>query len=200
MRTPSNISESGPPTVVVAAGATIETALLPYHLVHLIRHTGLDVAACVTARALDFVTTCALRAITGRPVYTHKDRFHLASGTPSHIWLARASVLVVYPASARVLATCALGLISCPVSRLFAFTEKDRVIVAPTLHPAMEPRLYRAHLDTLASVGCAIVAPGGRSAWPQLEQLVVARTGCSWREAPEVAAIGADRRSTPSAA
>jgi hypothetical protein len=56
-----------------------------------------------------------------------------------------------------VLASCALGLITCPVTRLFAFTPKDRVAFAPAIHPDMDLRLYAPHAAALRALGCVVL-------------------------------------------
>ena len=66
-------------------------------------------------------------------------------------------MLVVAPATPRILVECAQGSITCPVTRLFAFTDKARVIVAPALHPRLDPRVYRPHVAALRELGCTVV-------------------------------------------
>jgi hypothetical protein len=146
------------PFVVIAASGVIETALLPYHLVHLKSHYNIKLAVAVTPSAFDFVTNTALHAISQHIVYDNNMRFDPISGKPWHIILSSADLLVLYPASARIIAQCANGEITCPVTRLFAFTEKKRIAVCPALHPNFDIRIYINHLDMLDRLGCNILA------------------------------------------
>lgn len=142
------------PFVVVAASGVIETALLPYHLVHLKAHYNLTLAVAITQGGKEFATCTALRAISQHPVYDNNARFDRISNDPWHIKLSCADLLVLYPSSARVIAQCANGEITCPVTRLFAFTEKKRIVICPALHPRFDMRLYIKHLETLEKLGC----------------------------------------------
>jgi phosphopantothenoylcysteine synthetase/decarboxylase len=148
------------PFVVIAASGVIETALLPYHLVHLKAHYNLKTAVAITPNGYEFATCTALRAISQHPVYDKNASFDTASEKPWHIVLSGADLLVLYPASARVIAQCANGEITCPVTRLFAFTEKARIVICPALHPRFDMRIYIRHLDILENLGCHILARG----------------------------------------
>jgi Flavoprotein len=172
------------PWVVIAAGATIETSLLPYHLVHLMSHLNIAVSCAVSANAKNFVTETALKGITGMPVYNDEQLFDPISGQPLHLRYSESNLLVIYPASARIIAQCALGEVTCPVTRLFAFSLKENVIICPALHPRMDIRLYLGHLNTLQKFGCTILGNVGESTnsesiWPQVEREIADRLGIS---------------------
>lgn len=114
-------------------------------------------SVALSAGALDFVTTDAMSAVSGSAVYDANTQLD-AHGVPMHLSLAEADLLVLVPATARIFAECALGIVSCTVTRLFAFTPKERVVLAPALHPRMDLRLYRDHEKRLVDVGCTVLA------------------------------------------
>lgn len=145
-----------PPWLVVAAGGTVETSFLPQRLFNYLADFSVRVTVALSPGARDFVTTTALAAITGEPVYTRGRQLD-ASQRPLHLALAEADRLLLCPASARIVASCALGLVTCPVTRLFAFIPPARVIVSPAIHPAMDRSVYAAHLATLRNRGCTVL-------------------------------------------
>lgn len=164
--------------VVIASGGIIETALLPYHLVHFRSFFDLDVAVAVSPAALQFATLTALQAISSSPVFHEGQPFHPVTLEPMHIALSDPAALVIYPASGRILTSCATGLITCPVTRLFAFTPKDRIIIGACLHPKMDHRIYQPSLDALSKLGCLVIEQSGsspRSLWPKIEMAIAER-------------------------
>ena len=168
--------DGGEPHLVVAAGGALETAFLPQRLFALRADHAVRVSVALSARALDFVTTTALRGVTGREVYVRNDQW--AGAVPMHLALRRADLLLLAPATARILAACATGLVDDAPTRLFAFTPKERVVVAPALHPHLDRRIYAPHLERLAELGCAIVGGEDRFAsWADARDAVVARLG-----------------------
>jgi len=148
--------------VVFAAGGALETAFLPKRLFDLRADHHVRLSVALSSGALDFVTVPAMSAVVGAPAYTTNADLD-GTGVPRHLRLAEADWLVVHPATARVVAECALGIVSCPVTRLFAFFPKDRVCIAPAIHPRMDLRLYAPHLARLRELGCAVV--GGDDAF-----------------------------------
>jgi phosphopantothenoylcysteine synthetase/decarboxylase len=166
------------PLVVIASGGVIETALLPYHLVHLRSFFELDVAVAVSTAALQFTTLTALQAISCSPVFHEGQPIHPLTQEPMHIALSNPAVLVIYPASGRILTSCATGLITCPVTRLFAFTPKDRIIIGACLHPKMDHRIYQPSLDMLSKLGCLVIEQTDSSKgslWPKIEEAIAVR-------------------------
>jgi hypothetical protein len=144
------------PVIVFAAGGALETAFLPYRLFHLQQDLGVRARVALSPRARDFVSVLALEALTGSSVYgagAELDHEHV----PLHVAWCEPTVLVLAPATPRILVECAQGSITCPVTRLFAFTDKARVVVAPALHPRLDARIYRPHVATLRELGCAVV-------------------------------------------
>lgn len=156
------MAESREPHVVFAAGGALETAFLPQRLFDLRADHRVALTVALSAGALDFVTPTAMSAVAGSTVYLASTELDPA-GVPRHLRLAEAHMLVVYPATARIVAECALGIVSCTVTRLFAFFPKDRVCIAPAIHPKMDARIYAPHLARLRELGCAVV--GGEDAF-----------------------------------
>ena len=174
------------PACVVAAGGTLETAMLPGRLLGLRADWGIDVAAALSPGALDFVTLTAMRAVTGREVYSSNDQLD-PSCLPLHLVYGDARLLVLHPASARIIAQCATGQISCAVTRLFAFTPKDRIAIAPAVHARMDRRIYEPHIATLRGLGCAVLGGNDLHAdWPAVEQYIVDRLGAKRASAGSV--------------
>ncbi|MGE0708193.1 MAG: flavoprotein [Planctomycetota bacterium] len=170
--------------VVFAAGGVLETAFLPYRLLNLQVDYGLRLRVAASPSALEFATRTALHAVTGAEVYHQNSQFD-RDGLPLHLALKDTPLLVLYPATARILAQCATGVVSCPVTRLFAFVPKERVLVAPALHPEMDLRLYRDHARRLAELGCEVLGLGAEGAaelaptWRELSERVAARMGAT---------------------
>jgi phosphopantothenoylcysteine synthetase/decarboxylase len=159
-------------SIVVAAGGAIETALLPYNLVHLLSCVDIAVSAAISPSAEKFVTETALHAITKKVVYREDQLFDPLTGKPLHLAYSEADLLVLYPATGRIIAQCALGEITCPVTRLFAFTPKERILIAPAIHPRMDKRIYQPHLDKLNDLGCYVLQgqdDSPYSLWSQVE-------------------------------
>jgi len=165
------------PHVVIAAGGSVESAFLPHHLLQLVTDFDVRVTVALSRGAAPFVTRTALRAITGaRPYRRAVDWDDDERATPRHLSLSRADLLVLWPATARIVAACAQGLVSCAPTRLFAFTPKPRVVIAPALHPSFERSIYVPHLKTLESLGCEIL--GGddlHASWHEVRTAIVAR-------------------------
>ena len=168
------------PRVVVAAGGALDTAMLPLRLLHLRADYRISLAAAVSRGALDFVTPTALTAVTGAPVYDPDARFAPGSSVPVHLELADADLLVVYPATARIVAQCALGEVTCPVTRVFAFTPKDRIVIAPAIHTRKDRPLYVDHAARLRAVGCTLLGGDALWAtWAEVEETIVRRLSLS---------------------
>jgi hypothetical protein len=171
---------AAPPRVVFASGATIETAMLPFRILGLRAAFGLRVTVALSPEALGFVSVPVLEAVTASPVYRENTQTDAATGLPMHKPLAGSDLLVLYPASARILAQCALGEVTDTVTRLFSFTPKKNVVVAPSIHPEMEKSLYTGHAETLKRIGCRVLAPGDLwASWRDVEDAVVEKLGLS---------------------
>jgi hypothetical protein len=178
------------PWVVFGCGATIETAFLPQRLFDLRSDFEIRVGTALSERAMDFVTLLTMQAICGDGLVYHRDNQLSHDGTPLHIVLRAIDLLVLYPATPRIIAECALGIIRCPVTRSFAFLDKDRILVAPTLHPAVDHRLYEPHLLRLMSLGCELVDNANRFvSWYEVRARVLARLSPAMRSPTEPIAM-----------
>lgn len=176
--------ERDAPTILVSAGGAVDTALLPYRLVHLRAHYDVRLFTALTRGALQFVTTAAMQGITGTVPYTEGMLFHPVTGRSIHLQYAECDLMVVSPATARLVVQFAQGEVTCPVSRVFAFADKKKIIVVPAIHQRMTPRLYERHLQVLREVGCCVVSAPTGSGWAQVEELAAARLSLSRRTQP----------------
>lgn len=153
------------PSLTIAMGGIIETAIVPYHILRLIsEYPELQLYCAATPSALKFVTKTTLYALTRHDVYDEALLF-ANDGKPAHLTYSSSQVTLIYPATARILAECALGIISCPVTRVFAFADKHSTIVTPILHPRMDSSLYSEHIQKLQNVGCTIILPSQGITW-----------------------------------
>lgn len=161
--------------IILGLGGAVDTCLMPYRILRFLAfHPNVSIRFVVTAGALDFVTNDALRAISKQPVYAPGDKWDPLNSVPIHRSFSAADLLVVHPATARLIAETANGIISCPVTRTFAFFPKDRIVLGAAIHPQMDERLYRPAIDRLRSVGCKVVeAKTGEDHWGRVEQSVV---------------------------
>lgn len=162
------------PRCVIASGGSIETALLPGRVLALRADYDLDVGCALSRGALDFVTRTAIHGVSGRAPYV--DRRQFDAGAPVHLAWRDAAVCVLHPATARILAEVAAGSVTCVVTRLAAFTPPDRLVIAPAIHPDLDPRPYRAHVDALRARGIEVI--GGddlHASWDDVERHLVAR-------------------------
>ncbi len=121
--------------------------------------SGLAVQTAVTKDALRFIGEATLEGLTGRPVL--KDLFE-AGRAMDHIALIReASVIVLAPATANILAKFANGIADDPVSTLFlAHDFKKPYLVAPAMNPAMWAHpATQANAKQLMDWGVTFVGP-----------------------------------------
>jgi phosphopantothenoylcysteine synthetase/decarboxylase len=151
--------------IALGIGGAIETAIVPYHLIRLrASYPHIKVHCVLSTGAEQFVTKTALQAISGCEVCT-KDTVLFSDGQIPHMVNSNRDLTVIFPATARIVAEAALGIVSCPVTRLFAFSNKKKLILTQFLHPAMEASLYLRHLETLKSIGCTVIEPQNESVW-----------------------------------
>lgn len=128
-------------------------------LASLLVKAGHDVHAVLTRSACEFITPLTFQAITANRVAV--DMFERAPGyDPSHIALAGdASLLVVAPATANIIAKMACGIADDMLSTTCLSVDCP-VIVAPAmhtklwLHPALQENVKR-----LAARGVHFVGP-----------------------------------------
>jgi hypothetical protein len=94
--------------------------------------------------------------------------------------------VILYPATPRIISQAALGQITCPVTRVFAFTPKPRIIIAPFLHPDLDTQIYEPHLEALRALGCSVLQHDGKSSpWRQVAAGIGAALELSYVERDE---------------
>jgi phosphopantothenoylcysteine decarboxylase/phosphopantothenate--cysteine ligase len=128
-------------------------------VVRALRRAGHEVRCLVTANALRLVTPDALAAVSGHAVAT---TMWPGDGSMPHIELARwAEALLVAPATADVLAKCALGLADDLLTTLVLALEPDkRVVFAPAMNTVMwEKPVVQGHVRFLRNGGARFVDP-----------------------------------------
>jgi phosphopantothenoylcysteine decarboxylase/phosphopantothenate--cysteine ligase len=128
-------------------------------LVRLLRKNGADVRVVMTEAAKEFISPLTFQALSGNPVYS--DLFSAeAENAMGHINLARwADALVIAPATANIIAKCALGLADDLVSTLYLAAECP-VFVAPAMNQAMWRKPATQHnIKILADHGVILIGP-----------------------------------------
>lgn len=162
--------------ITVASGGCLNTSLLPYFLVKLKSFYDVDIKCALSAEAQNFLQTIALQAITRSEVYINNAQMSAEHNSPLHIEFAKTDLLVVFPATPRIIAESALGIISDPVTRLIAFFPKDKILIAPAIHPELYQNTYLNHLATLEKIGCTIIKQGNefseQATWNQVENQI----------------------------
>ena len=141
--------------LIVGAGIAAYKAL---ELVRRGRDRGLSFRCVMTAGAKEFVTPLSLATLSGDKVYT--DLFSLTDEAEiGHIRLARdASLVVVAPATANLLARMANGHADDLATTVLLATDKP-VLVAPAMnpfmwgHPATKRNVERLRADGVHFVG-----------------------------------------------
>jgi phosphopantothenoylcysteine synthetase/decarboxylase len=146
----------GPPWIVLAAGGALEASFLPYRVFTLRAALEARITVALSGGARELTSEVALEALTGAPVYRDVAQLDDAR-LPLHASWSSADLLVLSPATARIVAECALGIVRCAPTRLFSFTPKERIVVAPALHPSMDRRIYEPHVRRLAELGCTVL-------------------------------------------
>ncbi len=128
-------------------------------LASLLTKAGVEVDVVMTRDALKFITPLTLQTVSHRPVYT-PDEDLTRDGFPSHIALAdRASLVLVAPATANLIAQASLGLAPDLLSSLLLATRAP-LWMAPAmngnmwLHPATQQ-----HVEVLRTRGIEFLGP-----------------------------------------
>lgn len=124
--------------------------------------SGYEVDVVLTQAAEQFVGPATFAALAGRA--PARDAFDPRFPLGAHIELAdRADLLVIAPATARIIASCALGLGDDLLATLY-LARTCPVIMAPAMNNAMweQPSVQR-NIGQLKSDGVEILGPG--SGW-----------------------------------
>lgn len=149
---------------------------------------GHHVDAVLTAGATRFVGPATFTALCGRPAVV--DTYDAAFALGPHIELAEsADLLVIAPATARMLASCALGLADDLLATLYLAFE-GKVIMAPAMSspmwekPAVQRNVARLKEDGVHFVGpeegwlsCRKLGPGRMAEPDQILEAIQAIIG-----------------------
>jgi len=146
-----------------------------------LRQKSVDVKVIMTESAQRFVTPLTFQTVTGNRVYTNlfmePEDFDV-----THIGLGRwADLLVIAPASARVIGTLASGvlddLLTCTV-----YSVTCPVLIAPAMNQRMYTHpIVQQNLDRLRQIGYHVIAPAegflacgevGPGRLPEIEDIV----------------------------
>ncbi len=126
-------------------------------LARALTEAGAEVRVVMTEAAREFVSPVTFAALTGNPVYT--DLFSEPEKV-LHIRLAReAEVVVVAPATARLMARLAAGIADDLLTSVLLATRAP-VVLAPAMHTEMwDHPATRANLRKLVEMGVSLVPP-----------------------------------------
>jgi phosphopantothenoylcysteine decarboxylase len=118
-----------------------------------------DVFVVMTKDATQFITPLTLRTLSKNPVttsfYDEKENWH-----PGHIALAdRASLLVIAPATAHILAELAHGLAGHPLAAI-ALATRAPILIAPAMNGKMwEHPATQENVASLGARGVEFIGP-----------------------------------------
>ena len=146
------------PRVLLCVSAGI-AAYKCCEVVRRLKDAGADVQVVMTERATQFVTPLTFQALSGRPVRT--SLFDAAAeAAMGHIELARwASLVLIAPATADVLARLAAGIADDLVTTLCLATSAP-VLAAPAMNQQMwQHPATQANLRTLLDRGIRLIGP-----------------------------------------
>ena len=154
----ANPSAVTAPAVVLGVTGSI-AAYKAADLTSRLVQAGVTVAVIMTANAQRLVQPQTFLTLSRGPVVT--DLWELTDWQPGHIALAeRATVLVVAPATANILAKLAHGLADDALST-YALSHSGRVVVAPAMNPRMWAHpAVQANCAVLRERGVCFVGPG----------------------------------------
>ena len=159
MSTPSDPAPAGRYRVLFAAGAAIETSVLPYHLIRLTSlFPEIIPTLALSPQAEAFLGPATVRALSSDEPHLTGASF-AADGSALHLRARDIDALIVYPATPRLITEIASGTITCPVTRAAAFAPTDRMIVTPYVHPDLDARFYLPAIHRLEALGVRVVLP-----------------------------------------
>jgi phosphopantothenoylcysteine decarboxylase / phosphopantothenate---cysteine ligase len=128
-------------------------------LVRQLRQRGHTVRCVLTAAAARLVSAEALAAVSQQPVATTA---WVTDGTMPHIDLPRwCDVFIIAPATADVLARCALGLADDLLTTAYLAIDPNRkLIFAPAMNTQMWNKpIVQSHIAALKATGATIIDP-----------------------------------------
>jgi phosphopantothenoylcysteine decarboxylase/phosphopantothenate--cysteine ligase len=145
-------------SVVVGVTGSI-AAYKSAELVSLLVKQGHDVFAVMTRDAVEFITPLTLQTLSKNPVTTsffeEKENWR-----PGHIELAdRASLVLIAPATANIIAELAHGLAGHPLAAI-ALATRAPILVAPAMNGKMwEHPATQKNVETLKGRGIEFIGP-----------------------------------------
>jgi len=120
---------------------------------------GADVHVVMTAHGCDFITPLTMQTLSRNPVVTGAWDAQ-TNWKPGHIELAdRASLLLIAPATANVIAELAHGLANHPLTEI-ALATLASILIAPAMNGKMwEHPATKANVALLKSRGVEFIGP-----------------------------------------
>lgn len=168
------------PLLIWAMGGTIQTGLNPYFMTYLVSHLNVSLACAVSPAAMNFVTLDTLRALSQKPVYRKKKKWHPITGRPYHLEYSNCDLLLVFPATARIIAESAIGNVTCPVTRLMAFTPAKKTLIVASIHPSMDEDIHEKNLKLHEECGRIVIRNDPiKSVWADIFQRIALEIGQS---------------------
>jgi phosphopantothenoylcysteine decarboxylase len=146
-------------TVIIVGVSGSIAAYKSADLVSKLVKAGAEVHVAMTASAQEFISPLTLQTLSRNPVVTSVfDGSH--GWKPGHIDLAdRASLLLVAPATAHIIAELAVGLAGNPIGEIALATQAP-VLLAPAMNGKMWLHAATRHnVATLQSRGVAFIGP-----------------------------------------
>ena len=144
--------------IVVGVGGGIAAYKVAEVVSRLVQQ-GNPVRVVMTHSAQKFVGAATFAALTSHPVAT--SSFSEAYPLGAHIELAeRCRLLLIAPATARLLASCALGMADTLLSPLYLQCQCP-VLMAPAMSsPMWEKKAVQRNVATLVDDGVQMIGPG----------------------------------------
>jgi phosphopantothenoylcysteine decarboxylase/phosphopantothenate--cysteine ligase len=144
----------------IILGVTASIALYKAcELVRLLKDFGFDVSVVMTKEAVELIRPITFQHLSGRRVYT--ELFAQAEEWDSyHISLAqKASLIVIAPATANILAKLAHGLCDDLLTAT-VMASKAKVLIAPAMHETMwlNP-ITQENVKILKKIGYQFIGP-----------------------------------------
>lgn len=120
--------------------------------------SGYDIDCVLTRGSEEFIGAATIAALTGRA--PARETYDLRYPLGAHIELAeQANLLIIAPATARIIASCALGLADDLLATLY-LARTCPVIVAPAMNNAMwEQPAVKRNVSQLQADGVSLLGP-----------------------------------------
>jgi phosphopantothenoylcysteine synthetase/decarboxylase len=146
------------PVIVVGVTGSI-AAYKAAEIVSTLTKSGAEVHVVMTHGAQQFITPLTFQTLSRNPVIT--DIFDGSHGwKPGHIDLAdRASLLLIAPATANIIAELACGLAGNPIGEI-ALATRAPLLIAPAMNGKMwEHVATKQNVETLKLRGAVFIGP-----------------------------------------